>query len=93
MRQDLSYQISNLPLLVFQFFLVFFSHDMEDTRNSHVLLVEFQRKAAENQRTPHRMVMLKNKVAPKQAFLDTNLFQDHGEDVVAMRRISRASKI
>lgn len=39
------------------------------TRNSHVLLVDFQRKAAENQRTPYRMVMLKNKVIPKQAFL------------------------
>lgn len=40
------------------------------TRNSHVLLVEFQRKAAENQRTPYTMVMLKNKVTRKQAFLD-----------------------
>ena len=40
------------------------------TRNSHVLLVEFQRKAAENQRTPYRMVMLKNKVTRKQAFLE-----------------------
>lgn len=38
------------------------------TRSSHVLLVEFQRKATNG--PSHSTVMLKNKVTPKQAFLD-----------------------
>ena len=57
---------------------------MEGNQKSQELLVEFQRQVAENQWTSHRIVMLKNKVAPKQTLLDKQLrsrsFRRCGQD-------------